>query len=840
MIYKNEFLNEISFPLGGIGTGSIGLCGNGSFMDWEIFNRPNKGSSNPFTFFALRAEFPDGKTDIRVLQGDKTSYLSGQYSQRWFNGFGYGPDGDTMCAFPHFKNIVFNGSFPVATISFSDELFPAEIILEAFNPFIPHDAKNSSIPVALFNIKVKSKVNGVKYTLVFSAKNPFNKTLNKDTSYNGISSVTMKYADVPVTDINYGDITIATNDENGFTQVNWYRGMWRDHIATFWSELIDDNIHQRLYNDAGNGDIGTVATRFTLNSGEEKTTLFSITWNIPNCHNYWSEYKDINVKEILWKNYYATVFENSLDSTKYVYENYCYLYDKTLKFRNSLHSSTLDPVIIDAISSTLSVLKSPTVLRLEDGTFYGWEGVHEKAGSCEGTCTHVWSYAYALCFLFPELERSLRNTEFNYDTDKDGRMQFRTALPLGVVQNNFRACLDGQMASIIKSYREWKISGDNNWLKENWKTIKLLMEYAWSKNNPDKWDIDMDGILEGRQHHTLDMELFGPCGWLQGMYLAALKACTVMADFMDDAELACKCRTLFDKGYEYTKNELFNGKYYIQKIDISNKSFTREFNCPEYWNEEKQQLKYQIANGCEIDQLLGQWHASICGLGDIFDPTQRKIALKNMYNHLFKPSMRNFPNAWRVFVLNDEAGTIMCDYPSDITRPVIPIPYSDECMTGFEYAFAGLLISEGFTDEGLNVIKGIRNRYDGKKRNPYNEIECGSNYARPMASFALIPIFSGLEFDLPNHHIGFSPIINGDFKTIFSLGNVWGNYIRTETSIRLEIESGILELTSIKLGGVNNISHIFVDGTEITFIQTNDIIHFTKSYISNKIEFIIQ
>ena len=84
----------------------------------------------------------------------------------------------------------------------------------------------------------------------------------------------------------------------------------------------------------------------------------------------------------------------------------------TVKFRDSLHTSTLEPVIIEAVSSTLSVLKSPTVFRLEDGTFYGWEGVHEKAGSCEGTCTHVWSYAYALCFLFPELERSIRDTEF--------------------------------------------------------------------------------------------------------------------------------------------------------------------------------------------------------------------------------------------------------------------------------------------------------------------------------------------------------------------------------------------------------------------------------------------
>lgn len=38
--------------------------------------------------------------------------------------------------------------------------------------------------------------------------------------------------------------------------------------------------------------------------------------------------------------------------------------------------------VLDAVSATLSVLKSPTVLRLEDGTFYGWEGVSEQAGSC--------------------------------------------------------------------------------------------------------------------------------------------------------------------------------------------------------------------------------------------------------------------------------------------------------------------------------------------------------------------------------------------------------------------------------------------------------------------------
>lgn len=60
MKYTKNRLKEISFPLGGIGTGSIGLAGNGSFIDWEIFNRPSKGSVNAYSHFAVRA-----------IQGDK-------------------------------------------------------------------------------------------------------------------------------------------------------------------------------------------------------------------------------------------------------------------------------------------------------------------------------------------------------------------------------------------------------------------------------------------------------------------------------------------------------------------------------------------------------------------------------------------------------------------------------------------------------------------------------------------------------------------------------------------------------------------------------------------------
>ena len=75
MTYTGDNLREIAFPLGGIGSGSIGLAGNGSLVDFEIFNRPDKGSISPYTFFAIKAEYPNGESVTRVLQGDQISEL---------------------------------------------------------------------------------------------------------------------------------------------------------------------------------------------------------------------------------------------------------------------------------------------------------------------------------------------------------------------------------------------------------------------------------------------------------------------------------------------------------------------------------------------------------------------------------------------------------------------------------------------------------------------------------------------------------------------------------------------------------------------------------------------
>lgn len=839
MKYIGKNTKEISFPLGGIGTGCIGLGGDGRLIDWEIFNRPSKGSINGYSHFAIRAMQGD-KITAAVLNGDITKDYVGQYTNTEMRGFGFGPDRQKMYGFPHFKNVEFNGEFPMAAIDLCDDNFPAKITMTAFNPFIPLDAKNSSIPAAFFEFEIENTADAaIKYQIAFSVENPYEKSLNKADIQNGYKFITMTSDGVDKDDANYGDMTITTDCDKSYSQSYWYRGDWMDNIVSFWNDFSTEKvIKERIYEDAGSHDTCTLIAEADVLPNEKKKLKFVLSWNTPNNYNYWTD-SDEEWMRKPWKNYYATIFENSVHSAVYSLENWDNLYTRTLKFKNALHSSTLPSEVIDAASANLSVLKSPTVLRLEDGSFYGWEGVQESQGCCEGTCQHVWNYAYAMCFLFPELERSIRDLEFNYSTAEDGRMGFRLLLPLGSGIHDYKPCVDGQMGAVIKWYREWKISGDSKWLKDNWTDIKRVLEYAWSEDNVDGWDRDKDGVLEGRQHHTLDMELFGPSSWLEGMYLAALKAATKMAEYLGDIEKAKEYGELFDKGYKWTKENLFNGKYFIQKVDLTDKNITEKYNAPNYWNDETKQIKYQISDGSSIDQVLAQWHADMLGLGDIFDKEQLGIALDSMMQNNFKPTMRDFVNPWRLFSVNDESGTVICDYPDGAEKPKIPVPYCEETMTGFEYSFAGILCSRGKIDDGLKVVKAVRERFDGEKRNPWNEFECGSNYARSMASFALIPILSGFSFDMPNNHIGFNPYKTDDFNCIWSLSDAWGTFEICKGSARLSVIEGEIALKSLGLKFCDCVSSVKIDGANIDFKFDDGIVCFDKTSISESVEIIM-
>ena len=195
-------------------------------------------------------------------------------------------------------------------------------------------------------------------------------------------------------------------------------------------------------------------------------------------------------------------------------------------------------------------------------------------------------------------------------------------------------CADGHFGAIIKTCRDWKLSGDTDWLRRLWPNVRRAMEYAWSPENPDRWDPDATGILSGRQHQTLDMELFEPNSWLGSMYVAALLAASEMAAALGEADFADKTARMARAGAAYIDAELFNGRWFVQKIDLGDKSVLAPFDTGRkagvladgfletYWSDEFGELKYQMGEGCISDQILGQWHAEVAGLGGFLDPAK--------------------------------------------------------------------------------------------------------------------------------------------------------------------------------------------------------------------------
>ena len=822
MIYEKQRTKNISFPLGGIGTGSIGLAGNGELKDWEIFNRPNKCSRNGHSHFAIKASYAD-KTIVRVLHGDTNEdFMGTSCASKEHYGYGYGPRLNSLAGFPHFRNVSFDGTFPIAKLSFSDEDFPALVRLCAFNPFIPHDEFNSSLPAAFFEWEIENITNEpAHFALACTVCNPASSTVNEKFSSGQANGALLKAANVSEKEIEYSDLCILTDNDDTTVQTYWYRGGWRDSCTTYWKNLSHfDRMPERSYSEPSKNDHSTVVSYVDVAPKSKAKLRFVISWNVPIAYNYWKPRQKDGDTNNTWRNYYATQFKDSLSTARYALENFDSLCNKTLLFSRALQSCTLPDSVKDAISANLSVLKTPTALRLEDGSFWGWEGCSERAGSCYGTCQHVWNYAYAMPYLFPKLERSIRENTIKYALQESGATSFRVNLPPRREMSTERACVDGQMGEVIKCYREWKISGDNEWLKIHSEDIFRMLEYAWSPNNPDKWDADMDGVLEGRQHHTLDMEFFGPSSWLQGLYLLALDCGEKMAEHLGDKERASLYTRLYQNGKAWMNEKLFNGRYFCQSINLSDKSIVDRFDASHYWNSEAKEIKYQVADGCIIDQMLADWHAVLIGANGVFDPAKKKTALAHLYKNNYKGSMRDVTNMWRNFALNDEQGTVICSYPDDVKLPAIPIPYCEETMTGFEYALAGLMISEGFIAEGESMIKAIRDRYDGEKRNPWNEIECGSNYARSMASYALMPIYSGFTFDMTQKHIGFAPIFN-EGKYLFSVGESWGTVELDGATCRLLVQGNSLSLNSISVSNIENIKSVTVDGCNVDFKTEN-------------------
>ena len=801
--YDGYHATQVAFPLGGIGTGCVSLTARGALVDWEIFNRPNKGTILPYSFFTIWARAQGQEPVTRVVQGPPSPPFTGQ-GGGGYQGYGFGVTREDGSGLPHMWSSEFRGEFPFAWVEFEDPALPVQVSLEAYSPFIPMNADESGLPIAVLYYTVANiSDKPVDVSLVGSLFNPvgyrgsgpfigehLGGNVNEyfdDGLVRGLRMGSDKYpADSP----RYGTMALSTPWSDVFHQAASLRAGWFDAMHDFWDHFsADGTLPEREYPPSADGssDVGSLGLRAHLEPGDSTILPFFISWHFPNFVKYWGSGGDScccgHDCRPVWRNYYASQWTDAADAAHYYADHEDRLYGQTKLFHDSLFASTLPPYVLDAVSSQASILHSPTVLRLPDGTFYGFEGCHSDAGCCEGSCTHVWNYAQTVAFLFPALERSFREADYTYNLDDSGHMGFRLQLPLGSPPSQFHAAADGQLGGLLKLYRDWRLCGDDVWLRKWWPQAKRALEYAWTQ-----WDSDRDGVIDGIQHNTYDIEFSGPNSMIGSFYLGALRAAEEMARHLGEAESADEYRELYERGRARLDGELFNGEWYVQRPN---------------W---ELTPKYQYGEGCLADQVIGQWLATLAGLGPILDQEHVRTTLQSIFAHNWRAELWEHANAQRIYALNDEKGLLACTWPHG-SRPAIPFPYSDEVWCGMEYQVASHLIYEGFVEEGLAIVRGTRERHEGTRRNPWNEFECGSHYARSLASWGVLTALSGFEFDLPHRTLGFTPRITpDDWLSFWSVDGAWGTYAqeiedgRGTASLRLDY--GSLKLDCLVLGSV--------------------------------------
>ncbi|MGH9343710.1 MAG: GH116 family glycosyl hydrolase, partial [Terriglobia bacterium] len=505
-------------------------------------------------------------------------------------------------------------------------------------------------------------------------------------------------------------------------------------------------------------------------------------------------------------NYYCSRFTDAWEVAEYSVQHLPRLENLTRQFAQSMRETTLPGAVKDAASANLSTLVTPTCFRTLDGSFHGFEGLSDRSGCCFGNCTHVYAYEAAIEHIFPQLSHSMREQQFGFLTNGDGLMDYRELLPYGL-ENFGVAAADGQMACLMKLYLDWRLSGDTEWLRRLWPTAKRALEFAWI---PGGWDANRDGVMEGAQHNTYDVEFIGPnplCGiW----YLGGLRACEEMARAAGDNAAAGEYRKLFEQGSSWIDANLFNGEYYIQKTgaipaDQIAKGLMEGAGAPD-----TEHPTFQMGEGCLVDQLVGQYFAHVAGLGLLVDPDHIKKTLQSIYKYNYKRSMADHENVMRTFALNDEAALVICDYPHG-QRPRTPFPYFEEVMTGFEYSAAILMLDMGMIPQGVELIANIRRRYDGERRNPWDEAECGYHYARPMASWAGLLALSGFRYDGREKRIGAKPPVGplgsngiagaGRFASFWSAASGWGSFgiQAQQAGFTLDVQYGSLAVRSVAL-----------------------------------------
>ena len=836
---------HVAMPLGGIGTGNLALASDGSLKQWQLHNIGNHVGALPGSFFSIRVtRIEPPLNEVRVLQGvlpdhepPRTPLVNDDEVPGWQH--------DLLAKHHGIAQTRFSGTYPFAEVEFLDDAVPLEVTLEAFTPLVPFDVEKSSLPVAMFTFTVRN-------TDAFPLHGSLGGALQNAVGWDGISpidgvrgagyggnsnrllrndgwtSIVMENNSLPPQAAGAGQMVLAADSATAvalpqFRDPGEFMTFLRSRaLASGGSRLsqapnvADPQKHSpkplSAPSPAGETVNGGIGVNFSLEPGEVTTIRFAIAWHFPNRYVNFEQFgpgrPEWGATQFWLGNAYSTRFANAERVLDRVARDWAELRAETAAWTSAFAESSLDDEAVDHLAAQLSLLRSPTCFQTPDGRFFGFEGVlgasttmwsGEFGGSCPLNCTHVWNYEQTLAKTFPGLERSMRETEFDIMQAPEGYIPHRVVSPVYLKQlwnehigGPEEPALDGMLGTILKTYREYRHGAGDEWLERYWPNLVRLIAHIRSK-----WDTSGSGVLRGIQPSTHDIDLAGVNSFMGTLWLAALRATEEMARLVDDTAYADELNDLFQRGSAAYDEALFNGEYYVQRL------------------EEGDPTDFQWIDGCLSDQVIGQWWAHELDLGYILPREHVVSALRAIVRHNLRSGFRNFVHPYRVYADEDDTGLLMCSWPTG-GRPEVPTRYADEVWSGIEYQVAAHCIREGLRDEGEAILRGLWTRHDGRRRNPYNEIECGDHYARAMAGWSVLEALTGYQYDASTGAIRFR-YDGGDVNWPFVSSAGWGTVSISDGEIALSAAGGEVTVKSVRLDGLEWAGKVeaSVDGTSL-------------------------
>lgn len=812
--YTGEALRACEFPLGPIGQGSIAIGGDGGLRQWQINNKVAHDAHVPDSFFAIRVD-SGGSSKAVVLQSNAL------YDDSKFQPSPYISDHVIPAAskqllkdLPGVKSLEITAKFPTVQVDYTSDEVPVKVQLEAFSPKVPLNSTQSGVPVVVYNFTVTN-------TGTQAAKVTLMGTLQNIAGWNCYDAITSEVAAK-----GYGgniNALYTSGKLYGIDMCNpslQSNQAFNGHVALAFLKQPNDQFSTMLQFDSakelwkyftgaglpGQGHLGpsvagktwngAAACERTVEAGKSTTFTYMLAWHFPNRYRDWPLYTSIPNTPLYVGNRYNKIWKTVTEVLEYTANNYSGIYTLTVRFRDAMFNTTMHWQYVDSAANRISVLNSPTCFWSEDGNMYAFEGCSKDAGCCPLNCTHVWNYEQCLAKLFPDVERTMREIDLLHQINPYGVVPSRTSCPLelrrvweqwenySTYASSTNICVDGEMGTVLKTYREIKQGAPRAWFDKMWNPVKKIMN-RWM-NELDKGD----GLITGAQPNTYDRATYGVTTFIGTYYLCGLRATEEMAKMQGDTALQTLCNSRFKIGSGNLDKACFsNGKWYTQLVDPAH------------------QVEL-LTDATFMDALIGQWWAHSLGLGYLLPAAHIQSSLKyaatKNYCASFDPA-KQYP---RKFADQRDSGYFLAHW--DEGPPKNQLLYSNEfCWSGVLHAFIGLCLYEGLGDIALTAVTTLRQCYDGTRRSPWNEIECGDFYARAMSAFLYFEIASGQEWKYVSEtsiSLKFAPRPPSEsFRGFFIVGSAWGqfsqivNQSHSNGIAKIEVMYGTLELSELRL-----------------------------------------